>query len=169
MFALWYQLCWYGSDHMDIFINQRIECYLNNTIKSSLLNSTHYAMLQPQTGDRIVAIDSVTSLHPVYSRRGSRPWGGTGRAARAFHATTAAPGSCGSPRSDTWRSRRRRCCWTTCQTRSVTRDQYTQPRYHVHPWIFLATTCQTMVDVRSVSPVLASGTHFLSISGNQHQ
>ena len=33
----------------------------------------------------------------------------------------------------------------------------------------LATTCQTVVDVRSVSPVLAYGTHFLSISGNQHQ
>jgi len=30
--------------------------------------------------------------------------------------------------------------------------------------IFFATTCQTMVDVRSVSPVLTSGTHFLSIS-----
>ena len=29
--------------------------------------------------------------------------------------------------------------------------------------------CQTMVDVRSVSPVLTSRTHFLSISGNQHQ
>jgi len=27
------------------------------------LNSTHYAMLYPQNGDRIVAIDSVTSLH----------------------------------------------------------------------------------------------------------
>jgi len=26
-----------------------------------------------------------------------------------------------------------------------------------------------MVDVRSVSPILMSGTHFLSISGNQHQ
>jgi len=36
-------------------------------------------------------------------------------------------------------------------------------------WIFLATTCQTMVDVRSVLPFLTSGTHFLSISGNQHQ
>ena len=59
--CVWY----YGSDHMDIFINQRIECYLNNTIKSSLLNSTHYAVLQPQNGDRIVAIDSVTSFHPV--------------------------------------------------------------------------------------------------------
>ena len=33
--------------------------------------------------------------------------------------------------------------------------------------IFLATTCQSMVDVRSVSPVLTSGTHLLSISGNQ--
>ena len=30
-------------------------------------------------------------------------------------------------------------------------------------------TCQTTVDVRFVSPVLMSGTHFLSISGNQHQ
>jgi len=28
-------------------------------------------------------------------------------------------------------------------------------------WIYLATTCQTVVDVRSVSPVLTSGTHFL--------
>jgi len=26
----------------------------------------YYAMLYPQNGDRIVAIDSVTSLHPVY-------------------------------------------------------------------------------------------------------
>jgi len=34
--------------------------------KSSLLNSTHYAMLYPQRGDRIVATDSVTSLHPIY-------------------------------------------------------------------------------------------------------
>jgi len=25
-------LCWQDSDHSDIFINQRIECYLNNTI-----------------------------------------------------------------------------------------------------------------------------------------
>jgi len=32
-----------------------------------------------------------------------------------------------------------------------------------------ATTRQTTVDVRSVSPVLTSGTHFLSISGKQHQ
>jgi len=26
-------------------------------------------MLYPQNGDRIVAIDSVTSLHPVYKRK----------------------------------------------------------------------------------------------------
>ena len=25
-------LCWQANDHPDIFINQRIECYLNNTI-----------------------------------------------------------------------------------------------------------------------------------------
>jgi len=36
-------------------------------------------------------------------------------------------------------------------------------------WIFLVTMCHTMVDVRSVSPVLTSGIHFLSISGNQHK
>ena len=33
--------------------------------KSSPLNSTHYAVLYPQNDDRIVAIDSVTSFHPV--------------------------------------------------------------------------------------------------------
>jgi len=42
-----------------IFINQRIECYLNNTINLRPL-TTH--MLYPQNGDRIVAIDSVTSV-----------------------------------------------------------------------------------------------------------
>jgi len=41
--------------------------------KSSPLNFTHYAVLYPQNDDRIVAIDSVTSLiHPVYIP-GSRP------------------------------------------------------------------------------------------------
>ena len=34
--------------------------------KTSPLNSTHYAKLYPQNGDRIVAINSVTSFHPVY-------------------------------------------------------------------------------------------------------
>ena len=34
---------------------------------------------------------------------------------------------------------------------------------------FLATTCQTMVDVRSVLPVLTCGTHFLITSCNKHQ
>jgi len=28
----WNTLCWQDSDHSDIFTNQRIECYLNNTI-----------------------------------------------------------------------------------------------------------------------------------------
>ena len=35
--------------------------------KSSPPSYTHYAMLYPQNGDRIVAIDSVTSPHPVYT------------------------------------------------------------------------------------------------------
>ena len=34
--------------------------------EASLYNCTHYAMLYPQNGDRIVAVDSVTSLHPAY-------------------------------------------------------------------------------------------------------
>ena len=57
------------SDHADIFVNQRIECYLNNTINVCRppLNSTYCVMLYSRNGDRIVAIDSVTSLlHPVY-------------------------------------------------------------------------------------------------------
>ena len=36
VFSLWYRwntLCWQASDHTAIFINQRIECYLDNTIK----------------------------------------------------------------------------------------------------------------------------------------
>ena len=36
-------------------------------MKSSPLNSTRYATLYPQNGDRIVAIDSVTSLHTMYT------------------------------------------------------------------------------------------------------
>ena len=51
-----------ANDHTDIFINQWIECYLNITINLRPLTLTHYAMLYPQSGDRIVAIESVTSL-----------------------------------------------------------------------------------------------------------
>jgi len=35
--------------------------------KSSPFNRTHYVVLYPQNGDRVVTIDAVTSLHPVYS------------------------------------------------------------------------------------------------------
>ena len=52
-------------------------------------------------------------------------------------------------------------------SRSVQRFMMT---YRSVFWIFLATTCQTVVDVRSVSPVFTLAvTHFLSISDNQHQ
>jgi len=37
------------------------------TGKSSSTNSTHYAKLHPQNCDRIVTIDSVTSMHLMYS------------------------------------------------------------------------------------------------------
>ena len=35
--------------------------------KSSPFNSTHYVVLYPQNGDRIVTIDSVTSFHPMHN------------------------------------------------------------------------------------------------------
>ena len=31
------------------------------------INSTHYIMLYPQNGDRIVTINSVTSFHPIFA------------------------------------------------------------------------------------------------------
>jgi len=49
-------LCWQVNDHREIFIKQRIGFYLNNTINLRPLNSTHYAVLYPQKGDRIVTI-----------------------------------------------------------------------------------------------------------------
>jgi len=61
LWSLWNTFCWQASDRTDIFINQRIEFCLNNTKKSSLLKSTHYIVLYPQNGDRIVTVDSVTS------------------------------------------------------------------------------------------------------------
>ena len=49
-------------------MNQRSEFYLYNTVNLRPLNSTHYATLYPQNGDRIVATDSVTSFHPIHIR-----------------------------------------------------------------------------------------------------
>jgi len=36
--------------------------------KSTLFNSTHYIVLYPQNGDRIVTTDSMAPLHSVYKR-----------------------------------------------------------------------------------------------------
>jgi len=44
--------------------------------KSSPLNSTHYAMLYAQNGDRIVAVDSVTSLHTTGAVPANQPVSG---------------------------------------------------------------------------------------------
>ena len=52
---------------MDIFLNRLIRFYLNNTLNLCPVNSTHYAVLYPKNDDRIVTIDYVTSLHPIYS------------------------------------------------------------------------------------------------------
>jgi len=40
---------------------------LNNTINLRTLNSTHFPMLHPQNGDRVVAIDSDVTLLYVYN------------------------------------------------------------------------------------------------------
>jgi len=47
-------------------MNQRIECYLNNTMNLRPL-APHIMPCYTQNGDRIVAIDSVTSLDPMYT------------------------------------------------------------------------------------------------------
>jgi len=52
---------------MAISLNQLNQFYLNNTINLPPLNSTYYTVLYPQNGDRIVNIDYVTSLHPIYT------------------------------------------------------------------------------------------------------
>jgi len=72
-------LRWQINDHTDIFIHERIEFYSNNNINRRPL-TPHYAMLYPQNGDRIVAIDPLTSFHPIYklsSDRTTKP--GSGR------------------------------------------------------------------------------------------
>ena len=61
------------SDHTDIFIKNGSEFYSNNTINLRFLTPHIYAMLYPQNGDRIVAIDSVTSLHRTYAKLRKRP------------------------------------------------------------------------------------------------
>ena len=59
------EICFAGNlVIIDIFINQRIECYLNNTI--NLCPSTSHIMPIYTNKIVIVATDSVTSLHPVY-------------------------------------------------------------------------------------------------------
>ena len=57
-------LCWQASDNTDNFYKPTDWILSRYRDKSSPFNSTHYAMLHPQNGGRIVAIDSVTSLHP---------------------------------------------------------------------------------------------------------
>ena len=64
MFSQWYRwntLCWQANEHADIFINRRIECYLNNTINLRPLGP-HITLCYT----RIATIDSMTSLHPMY-------------------------------------------------------------------------------------------------------
>jgi len=52
---------------MDISLNRLIRFHFNNILNLRPVNYTHYAVLYPQNGDRIVTIDYVTSLHSMYS------------------------------------------------------------------------------------------------------
>jgi len=45
---------------MDIFLNELVQFYLNNTTKSLHFNSKHNIVLYPQNGNRIVTIEFVT-------------------------------------------------------------------------------------------------------------
>ena len=56
---------WWSCGHFP----QLVKFYSNNTVKSSPINSTRYAKLYPQNGDRIVAIDSVTTFYPMYFKQ----------------------------------------------------------------------------------------------------
>jgi len=42
------------------------------------INSTHYAKLYPQNGERIATVDSVTSFRPVYTNRQTQTGTDTG-------------------------------------------------------------------------------------------
>ena len=50
---------------MDIFLKLTDSVFWN---KSSPFISVHYVVLYSQNGDRIVTIDSMTSLHPIYNQ-----------------------------------------------------------------------------------------------------
>ena len=52
--------------HRDVIKNTQGDSYVIRG-KSSSINSTHYAKLYPQNGERIVTLDSVTSIHPFRS------------------------------------------------------------------------------------------------------
>ena len=60
-------------------------------------------------------------------------------------------------------------CWVASRAAYTRGMLLSVSRFGLRVSVYVATTCQTMVDVRSVLPVLTSGTHFLSISGNKHQ
>jgi len=60
---------------MDIFVNQLIQFYSNNTINLRHLSPRIISCYTQKNGDRIVTIDSVTSL-PVYSDEHNNGWVG---------------------------------------------------------------------------------------------
>ena len=51
---------------MGIFLNQTDSVLFEQHNKSSPFNSTRYIVLYPQNGGRIVTVDSVASLRPMY-------------------------------------------------------------------------------------------------------
>ena len=53
---------------MDIFLNYLIQFYSNNTTNLRHLTQRIISSYTNKSGDRIVTIDSVTSLHPMYAQ-----------------------------------------------------------------------------------------------------
>ena len=52
---------------MYVFLNKLIQFLFDKSAINPPFHSTHFAVLCPQNGDRIVTIDSVTSLHSTYT------------------------------------------------------------------------------------------------------
>ena len=69
MLALKYALLVSRRSQYGYFLKLADGIFFNNTINLRHFNSMYYIVLCPQSGDRIVTVFSVTSLHPAYPLR----------------------------------------------------------------------------------------------------
>jgi len=64
--SLKYTLCRQVDDHVDIFLNELIEFYLNNMVHLHPLTPHVVSSYTPKNGDYILTVDFVTSFHPMW-------------------------------------------------------------------------------------------------------